>query len=191
MSSRDADRPLSRSEQDTIDVLLWLHRRAGAEVSYQEIAEGVGIPNGNRLRAAVRRARLAAAESGDRLEQFQLSRDPLRRMVRVTRYQRAGTGDEFGARDALLACRKSVASMAEMKRACGFEATNPRSLDASAFGQMAATADGAMRLISGVEGLGSKVMSNQQRMNAMAARIADLEAQVSEMTAESSSAATA
>jgi len=179
---------MTRSERDTIDVLLWLHHRAGAEVSYQDIAAGVDIPVSNRLRKAVCEARKAAAESGDRLELFQVSRDPLRRHGYTTRYQRSGTGDEFGARDALLACRKSVASMAEMKRACDFEATNPNSLDAQAFGQMAATADGAMRLISGVEGLGNKVMSNQERMKAMAARIADLEAQVSEMTEDSSTA---
>lgn len=172
-------------------MMLWLHRRAGSEVSYADIAAGVGIPVSSRLRAAVRQVRVAAAEHGDRLEQFMNSKDPLKRGAKVTRYQRCGTGDELGARDALLACRKSVASMAEMKRACEFEAQNPASIDSAAFGQMADTADGAMRLISGVGGLGEKVMANQTTIKTMAARIADLEAQVSEMTADSSSAATA
>ncbi|NEA68122.1 hypothetical protein G3I56_37410 [Streptomyces sp. SID12488] len=168
--------------------MLWLDRRAGEEVSYAEIASGVGIPVSSRLRAAVRGARRAVEVDGHRLEQFMRSSDPLRRGAWVARFHRCGHGDEFGARDALLACRRSVASLAEMKRATAFEATNPHSIDAQAFGQMAQTADGAMRLISGVEGLGTKVMKNQRTMNVMAARIADLEAQVSEMTTDPSAA---
>lgn len=186
MSRRDKDRPPTRSEQDTVDVLLWLDRRAGEEVSYAEIAAGVAIPVSNRLRTAVRGARRAAEVDGHRLEQFMRSGNPLRRGAWVARFHRAGHGDEFGARDALLACRKSVASLTEMKRATAFEAKNPHSIDGQAFGQMAQTADGALQMIGGVEGLGTKVMKNQLKMNAMAARIADLEAQVSEMTVDPS-----
>ncbi|MDJ0347598.1 hypothetical protein QMK19_41140 [Streptomyces sp. H10-C2] len=186
MSRRGKDRPPTRAEQDTVDVLLWLDRRAAEEVSYAEIAAGVGIPVSNRLWTAVRGARRPAEVDGYRLEQFMRSNHPLRRGAWVARFHRAGHGDEFGARDALLACRKSVASLAEMKRATAFEATNPQSIDAQAFGQMAQTADGALRLISGVEGLGTKAMKDQQTINAMAAQIADLKAQVNEMTADPS-----
>ncbi|MGI5336070.1 hypothetical protein ACQEVS_01030 [Streptomyces sp. CA-181903] len=66
--------------------------------------------------------RVAAAHDGHRLEQFMRSKGPLRHQKMVTRFHRADQGDEFGARDALPACRKSVASMAEMQRACAFEA---------------------------------------------------------------------
>lgn len=180
--SRSEDRPPTRSEQDAVDVLLWLYARAGQEVSYPDIAAGVGLPDTSRLRAAVRRVRVAAAHDGHRLEQFMRSKDPLRRGKMTTRFHRAGQGDEFGARDALLACRKSVASMAEMQRACAFEAANPHSVDAEAFSKMAQTADGAMRMVSGIEGLGSKVMKNQRTMSKMAERIADLEAQVIELS---------
>ena len=128
-----------------------------------DISAGVGIPVSSRLKAAVRQVRVAAAEHGDRLEQFRNSEDPLRRRTRVTRYQRRGTGDELGAKDALLACRKSVASMAEMKRACEFEAKNPASIAPAAFGQMADTADGAMRLISGVVALARRSWRTRRR----------------------------
>ncbi|MER5641106.1 hypothetical protein ABT095_29670 [Kitasatospora sp. NPDC002227] len=72
--------------------------------------------------------------------------------------------------------------MAEMQRACAFEATNPHSIDADAFSKMAEVADGAMRIVSGVEKLGSKVMKDQRTVKKMAERIADLEAQVIEMS---------
>jgi len=176
------DRPPTRAEPDAVDVLMWLYARAGQEVSYPDISAGVGLPDGSRLRTAVRRARVAAAHDGHRLEQFMCSTDLLRRGKMTTRFHRAGQGDDFGARDALLACRKSVASMAEMKRACAFEATNPNRIDADAFSKMAEVADGAMRMVSGVEKLGSKVMKNQWTVKQMAERIADLEAQVMELS---------
>ncbi|MBV6696970.1 hypothetical protein KV557_07510 [Kitasatospora aureofaciens] len=181
--SRGEDKPPTRAEQDAVDVLMWLYARAGHEVSYADISAGVGLPDGSRLRTAVRRVRVAAAHDGHRLEQFMRSKDPLRRGAMTARFHRAGQGDDLGFRDALLACRKSVASMAEMQRACAFEATNPSSPDADAFSKMAETADGAMRMVSGVEGLGSKVMKNQRTMTRMAERIADLEAQVVQLSA--------
>ncbi|MFF9569407.1 MULTISPECIES: hypothetical protein [unclassified Streptomyces] len=183
---RDSDTP-SQLEQDAIDVLLWLGPNAGRELSYEDIARGTGIPD-RRLRRAVPKARAAAHELGHRLEQFMASRDPLRRGARVTRFHKSGQGDEFGARDALLACRKAVAYMGDMHRACSFEAGNPNSLDREAFGQMAEAAEGGIRTFSGVERLGSKVVQNQGTMRRQAERIADLEAQIAELTSGQSAA---
>ncbi|MEU1377786.1 hypothetical protein ABZ442_29665 [Streptomyces triculaminicus] len=72
--------------------------------------------------------------------------------------------------------------MAEIQRACAFEATNPNSVDAEAFSKMAETAGGAVRTVSGVEGLGSKVMKNQKTMTRMAERIAELGAQLVQLS---------
>ena len=187
-SLRDSGTP-TRAEQDTIDVLLWLTHNTGRELSYPDIARGTGIPDGNRLRRAVPRARAAAHVLGHRLEQFLPSRDPLMRGARVTRFHRSGQGDEFGARDALLACRKAVAYMGDMHRACTFEANNPHSIEPEAFGQMADAAEGCMKTVSGVEGLGSKVLQAQGTMRRQAQRIADLEAQLAELTSRQSASA--
>lgn len=184
---RDSDTP-SQLEQDAIDVLLWLGPNASRELSYADISRGTGIPDGSRLRRAVPKARAAAHVLGHRLEQFMPSRDPLKRGARVTRFHKCGQGDEFGARDALLACRKAVAYMGDMHRACSFEAGNPHSLDRDAFGQMADAAEGGIRTFSGVERLGSKVVQNQGTMRRQAERIADLEAQIAEMTSDQSAA---
>ncbi|WP_433546417.1 hypothetical protein ACQPZG_15920 [Streptomyces sp. CA-294286] len=183
---RDRDTP-SQLEQDAIDVLLWLGPNAGRELSYADISRGTGIPD-RRLRRAVPKARAAAHVLGHRLEQFMASRDPLKRGAKVTRFHKLGQGDEFGARDALLACRKAVAYMGDMHRACSFEASNPNSLDREAFGQMAEAAEGGIRTFSGVEKLGSKVVRNQGTMRRQAERIADLEAQIAEMTSDQSAA---
>ncbi|MCF3167074.1 MULTISPECIES: hypothetical protein [Streptomyces] len=184
---RNSETP-SQAEQDAIDVLLWLGHNAGRELSYADIARGTGIPDGSRLRRAVPRARAAAHVLGHRLEQFMASRDPLRRGARVTRFHRSGQGDEFGARDALLACRKAVAYMGDMHRACTFEANNPNSIEPEAFGQMADAAEGCMKTVSGVEGLGSKVLRNQGTIRRQAERIADLEAQIADLTSHQSAA---
>lgn len=178
---RDSDTP-SQLEQDAIDVLLWLGPNAGRELSYADISRGTGIPDGSRLRRAVPRVRAAAHVLGHRLEQFMPSRDPLKRGARVTRFHKSGQGDEFGARDALLACRKAVAYMGDMHRACAFEAGNPNSLDREAFGQMADAAEGGIRTFSGVERLGSKAVQSQGTMRRQAERIADLEAQIASLT---------
>ncbi|MCI3932104.1 hypothetical protein [Streptomyces sp. AN091965] len=188
MSPKRDNAAPSRGEQDAIDVLLWLGHNAGRELAYADIARGTGIPDSSRLRRAVPKARAAAALLGHRLEQFQASRDPLRRGVRVTRFHKLGQGDEFGARDALLACRKAVAYMGDMHRACTFEASNPHSIEPEAFGQMAGAVDGCMKTVSGVEGLGSKVFKAQGTIRRQAERIADLEAQVAELTSPPSAA---
>ncbi|MEU0738628.1 hypothetical protein [Streptomyces sp. NPDC006134] len=184
---RDSGTP-SQAEQDATDVLLWLVHNAGRELSYADISRGTGIPDGSRLRRAVPRARAAAHLLGHRLEQFMPSRDPQRRGARVTRFHKSGQGDEFGARDALLACRKAVAYMGDMHRACTFEANNPNSIEPEAFGQMAEAAEGCMKTVSGVEGLGSKVLQAQGTMRRQAQRIADLEAQLAEVTSRQSAA---
>ena len=44
----------------------------------------------------------------------------------MTRFHKSGQGDEFGARDALHACRKAVAYVGDMHRACTFEAAAGR-----------------------------------------------------------------
>ncbi|WJV51739.1 hypothetical protein [Streptomyces flavofungini] len=188
--SRKRDDAPSQEEQDTIDVLMWLRHNVGRELSYADIARGTGIP-ARRLRRAVPKARMAAHQLGNRLEQFMHSRDPLKRGARVTRFHTCGQGDEFGARDALLACRKAVAYMGDMHRACAFEAHNPNSLDQEAFGQMAAAAEGSIRTFSGVERLGSKIVKNHGTMRRQAERIADLEAQIAELTSGESPAASA
>lgn len=182
----DSDAP-TRGVQDAIDVLLWLKHNPGRELSYADISRGTGIPDG-RLRRAVPKARIAAHELGDRLEQFMYSRDPLRRGAMVTRFHRSGQGDEYGALDALLACRRTVTKMSDMRRACIFEASNPNSIDAEAFGQMAQAAEGSMRTISGVERLGTKVVQTEGTNRRLAKRIAELETQIAEMTVETPAA---
>lgn len=184
---RDSGTP-SQAEQDAIDVLLWLKHNTGRELSYADIARGTGIPDGSRLRRAVPRARAAAHVLGHRLEQFMPSRDPRRRGAHVTRFHTSGQGDEFGARDALLACRKAVTYMGDMHRACTFEANNPNSIEPEAFGQMAEAVEGCMKTVSGVEGLGSKVLQAHGKMQRQAQRIADLEAQIAELTSRQSAA---
>lgn len=174
----------TRAEQDAIDVLLWLSHNTGRELSYRDIARGTGIPDSSRLRRAVPRARAAAHVLGHRLEQFLPSRDPLRRGARVTRFHKSGQGDEYGARDALMACRRAVSSIGDMHRACTFEAHNPHSIDAVAFGQMADAADGMVKTVSGVESLGSRIVQTQRSDRRKAQRIAELEAQIAELTAE-------
>ncbi|WP_251063768.1 MULTISPECIES: hypothetical protein [unclassified Streptomyces] len=78
--------------------------------------------------------------------------------------------------------------MGDMHRACTFEANNPNSIEPKAFGQMADAAEGCMKTVSGVEGLGSKVFRAQETIRRQAERIADLEAQVAELTSEKSAA---
>ncbi|MFI5987587.1 hypothetical protein ACIBEA_42835 [Streptomyces sp. NPDC051555] len=183
---RNSDTP-SGLQQDAIGVLLWLRHNLGRELSYADIARGTGIPD-RRLRQAVPKARVAAHELGYRLEQFMHSRDPLKRGARVTRFHALGQGDEFGAQDALMAIRKTVAYMGDMHRACVFEANNPNSLDQEAFGQMADAAEGSMRTIGGVERLGSKAVQRQKTIVHMAKEIADLKAQIADLTSDESAA---
>lgn len=94
----------------------------------------------------------------------------LTRQTDTGRTKNEGQVDEFSARDALLACRKAVAYMGDMHRACTFEANNPNSIEPEAFGQMADAAEGCMKTVSGVEGLGSKVFNAQGTIRRQAER---------------------
>ncbi|MEU6721536.1 hypothetical protein ABZ897_59700 [Nonomuraea sp. NPDC046802] len=111
------------------------------ELSYADIAAGVGLPNGHRLRRAVRLVRVIAANRGDRLERFMPSADPAQRRVFVTPLQRNGHGDEFSARDAMSAARAAMTSVKDMHRATTFEAANPHSMARKEFATMAHAAD--------------------------------------------------
>ncbi|MBB6550890.1 hypothetical protein [Nonomuraea rubra] len=87
----------TQAELDVADVMIWLRSNHGSEVGYADIAAGVGLPNGHRLRRAIPVVRQIAANRGDRLERFMPSTDPARRRVFVTRYMRHGNGDELSA----------------------------------------------------------------------------------------------
>jgi hypothetical protein len=71
----------TRAENDVAEVMIWLRGNHGREVSYADIAAGVGIKDGARLRRAVKVARVVAANRGDRLERFLPSQSPARRRV--------------------------------------------------------------------------------------------------------------
>ncbi|MEV7907655.1 hypothetical protein [Streptomyces anulatus] len=47
----------TQAETDVAEVMIWLQSNHGREVSYADIAAGIGIKNGHRLRRAVRIAR--------------------------------------------------------------------------------------------------------------------------------------
>ena len=185
----DLDKPPTRLEQDTVDVLLYLQRRPGVELSYAEIAAGVGIADGNRLRTAVCNVRrVAFLAGGHRLEGFRRSPNPLRRGQHTTRYMMNGHGDELGAADALRACRRSVSALDDMHRACSFEADNPSSLHQGAFKSMAKVAAGAMEMVAGVEDIGTVAVATRQDNKRKDSRIADLEALVSTLGGDPTSA---
>jgi hypothetical protein len=112
----------TRAETDVAEVMIWLRGNHGRELSYADIAAGVGIKDGARLRRAVCVVRVVAANRGDRLERFQPSADPARRRVWTTRYMREGHGDEFSARDAMSAARAAMTSVKDMHRATTYEA---------------------------------------------------------------------
>ncbi|WP_434593664.1 hypothetical protein [Streptomyces sp. A5-4] len=188
MSVRDEVKAPSQLEQDAVEVLVWLVHNAGREVSYADIARGVGIADGSRLRRALPKARVAASLMGHRLEQFMTSRDPLRRRASVTRLSLSGRGDEFSARDAVFSTRKALSAMSDMERSCTFEAHNAHGIAPQAFGQMATTVGGCIAAVSGVEELGQQVYRQQGKINTQAQRIADLEAQLAEVSTQTSSA---
>ncbi|MER6950544.1 hypothetical protein ABT294_41645 [Nonomuraea sp. NPDC000554] len=71
----------TRAETDVAEVMIWLRSNHGREVSYADIAAGVGIKDGARLRRAVKVARVVAANRSDRLEKFLPSQNPARRTM--------------------------------------------------------------------------------------------------------------
>src|SRR3954453_10246071 len=102
--------------------MIWLRSNHGHEVIYSDIAAGIQITNGRRLRQAVRVVRAIAANRGDRLERFIPLAEPARRRVWAPRYMRHGHGDEFSARDAMPTARAAMTSVKDMHRATTFEA---------------------------------------------------------------------
>ncbi|MGV9383779.1 hypothetical protein ACWDRB_48740 [Nonomuraea sp. NPDC003707] len=139
----------TQAELDVADVMIWLRSNHGRELSYADIAAGVGIPQ-RPPTAAGRPPRPRDRGRGDRLERFMPSTDPARRRVFVTRYMRHGHGDEFSARDAMSAARAVMTSVKDMHRATTFEAVNSCSIARKEFATMAQAAGG--RLITSILG---------------------------------------
>ena len=184
MSQRRDAMGWTQAENDVADVMIWLRCNHGREVSYADIAAGVDIPDGHRLRRAVRVVRVIAANRGDRLERFQPSadparRDPARRRVFVTRYMRDGHGDEFSARDAMSAARAAMTSVKDMHRATTFEAANPRSIARKEFATMAQAADECITKVAGIDKLGPQAV-RRENTSLLTQMIADLEARLTE-----------
>ncbi|MEV4805002.1 hypothetical protein AB0K18_33805 [Nonomuraea sp. NPDC049421] len=177
MSRRRDEMGWTRAETDVAEVMIWLRSNHGRELSYADIAAGVGIKDGARLRRAVKVVRVVAANRGDRLERFMPSADPARRRVWVTRYMRSGHGDEFCARDAMSAARAAMTSVKDMHRATTFEAGNPHSIARQEFATMAQAADECITRVSGLDKVGSQVVRTENTSLLMQ-MIADLEARL-------------
>ena len=160
-------------------MMIWLRSNHGRELSYADIAAGVGIKDGARLLRAVKVARVVAANRGDRLEKFLPSQNPARRRVFVTRYMRQGLGDEFGARDAMAAARTAMTAMKDMHRATTFEAGNDKSIARQEFGTMAMAVDVCITKVAGLDTVGPQVVK-QENTGLLAQMIADLEARLTE-----------
>ncbi|MFI7642325.1 hypothetical protein [Nonomuraea sp. NPDC049400] len=180
MSRRRDAMGWTQAEFDVADVMIWLRSNHGRELSYADIAAGVGMANGPRLRRAVRVVRVIAANRGDRLERFMPSADPARRRVFVTRYMRSGHGDEFSARDAMSAARAAMTSVKDMHRATTFEAANSCSIARKEFETMAQAADECIKAISGIDKVGPQVVRQDNNSSLLAQMIADLEARLAE-----------
>ena len=169
----------TQAETDVADVMIWLRSNHGREVSYKDIADGVGIKNGPRLQRAVRLVRVIAADQGDRLERFMPSADPARRRVFTTRYMRQGQGDEFSARDAMAAARAAMTSMKDMHRATTYEAANTHSVARTEFATMAQAADECVTKVAGIDKIGPQAV-RRENTSLITQMIADLEARLTE-----------
>ncbi|MEV4177132.1 hypothetical protein [Nonomuraea sp. NPDC049709] len=161
--------------------MIWLRGNHGRELSYADIAAGVGLPNGARLRRAVRVVRVIVANRGDRLERFMPSTDPARRdagrrRVFVTRYMRSGHGDEFSARAAMT-------SVKDMQRATTFEAANPHSIARKEFATMAQAADECITKVAGLEVVGPQAVRHENT-SLLTQMITELEARLTEPAAD-------
>ncbi|MFI7455763.1 hypothetical protein ACIBQX_50485 [Nonomuraea sp. NPDC049714] len=142
------------------------------------------LPNGARLRRAVRVVRQIAANRGDRLERFMPSADPARRdagrrRVFVTRYMRSGHGDEFSARDAMSAARAAMTSVKDMHPATTFEAANPHSIARKEFATMAQAADECITKVAGLEVVGPQTV-RRENTSLLTQMITELEARLTE-----------
>ncbi|WP_223190909.1 hypothetical protein [Nonomuraea terrae] len=187
MSRRRDAMGWTQAENDVADVMIWLRCNHGREVSYADIAAGVQIPDGHRLRRSVRIVRVIAANRGDRLERFMPSTDPARRdsarrRVWVTRYMRNGHGDDFSARDAMSAARAAMTSVKDMHRATTFEAGNPHSIARKAFATMAQAADECITKVAGIDKVDPQAV-RQENTSLLTQMIADLEARLTEPAA--------
>ncbi|MEV1005621.1 hypothetical protein [Nonomuraea sp. NPDC050202] len=182
MSRRRDATGWTRAETDVAEVMIWLRSNHGREVSYADIAAGVGIKDGARLRRAVKVARVVAANRGDRLEGFLPSQSPARRRVFVTRYMRQGLGEEFGARDAMSAARVAMTSVKDMHRATTYEAANPHSIARTEFATMAQAANECITKVAGLDTVGEQAV-RRENTSLLTQMIADLEAQLTEPAA--------
>lgn len=170
----------TQAETDVADVMIWLRSNHGRELSYADIAAGVGMKNGHRLRRAVRIVRVIAADRGDRLERFMPS--TARSRVFTTRYMRQGQGDEFSARDAMSAARAAMTSVKDMHRATTFEAANPHSIARGQFQAMAQAADECITKVAGIDKIGPQAV-RRENTSLLTQMIADLEARLTEPAA--------
>ncbi|WP_220448032.1 hypothetical protein [Nonomuraea diastatica] len=187
MSRRRDETGWTRAETDVAEVMIWLRSNHGRELSYADIAAGVGIKDGPHLRRAVKLVRVIAANRGDRLERFQPSADPARRdaarrRVWTTRYMREGHGDEFSARDAMSAARAAMTSVKDMHRATTFEAANPHSIARTEFATMAQAADECITKVAGLDTVGEQAV-RRENTSLLTQMIADLEARLTEPAA--------
>lgn len=180
---------LERREKDTRDVLRWLRLNPGREVTYRDLSLGTGIPEGARLRQALKYARIAAHDIDARVESMLPARGAGRAGTRrVTRYNPPGGGDEFGARDAMFTARRAISAMQEMKMACDYEATNTNGTAPEAFSGMAEAVGGCISAVAGVKNLGEKLLRSHE-LRAAEARAAleaeeDYQRQIAELEAE-------
>jgi hypothetical protein len=170
----------THAETDVADVMVWLRSNHGRELSYADIAAGVGMKNGHRLRRAVRIVRVIAADRGDRLERFMPSTARSRDFT--TRYMRQGHGDEFSARDAMSAARAAMTSVKDMYRATTFEATNPHSIARAEFATMAQAADECITKVAGIDKIDPQAV-RRENSSLLTQMIADLEARLTEPAA--------
>lgn len=169
---------MTQLEQDAVQVLKWFITNAGKYVTYRDIASGVGIPRGARLERTVRAARAAAENLGHCIEDFLPSRDPRHRGAYTTRLTLAEEGDEHGARAAMHTVRRGVTSMRNMRRACAYEAKNQNGIAPKAFQEMTTAVEGCIQTVSGVGELGQEVYRLQSEKDALARRVAELEARL-------------
>jgi hypothetical protein len=174
---REKARKLTQGEQDSLDVLDFLRKFPCMEFSRKEIARGSGVPDNHRIFAAVPRARLAAAYSGARLEQYQPSQDPAKRGAYTLRFIPAGKGDELGARDALRSSRIGITAMEDMRRASEFESKNSRSSSAKGFGQVANAVGGCLSTVESIQELNAELWRANREKLELAKRVAALEAE--------------
>ena len=172
----------TQAETDVADVMIWLRSNHGRELSYADIAAGVGMKNGHRLRRAVRVVRVIASDRGDRLERFTPSTSPARCRVWTTRYMRQGQGDEFSARDAMAAARAAMTSVKDMHRATTYEAANPHSITRTEFATMAQAADECITKVVGIDKIGPQAV-RRENTSLLTQMIADLEARLTEPAA--------